>query len=87
MIRWLGKEVVLLPVTACKAHPLGLHTRAFMDQPSVRIGPSAGQHSVQTSQHSYANGLQTRVRANHHGEWHHGHEINAFRGTAGFAAV
>ena len=46
-------------VTACKAHALGLQTRAFMDRHSVRICQSAGQHSVQTSQHSYANGLQT----------------------------
>jgi hypothetical protein len=48
-----------LVVTACKANPLGLQTGAFMDQHSVRICQSAGHHSVQTSQHSYANGLQT----------------------------
>jgi hypothetical protein len=59
-----------LGVTACKANPLGLQTRAFMDQGSMRICQSAGQHSVQTSQHSGANGLQTRSRANHHCEWH-----------------
>jgi hypothetical protein len=74
-------------VMACKANPLGLQTRAFMDQHSVRICQSAGQHSVQTSQHSYANGLQTCLQANHHCEWHNGHEINAFIGTPCFAAV
>jgi hypothetical protein len=78
---------VSLHVTACKANPLGLHTRAFMDQHSVRICQSAGQHSVHTSQHSYANGLQTRLRANHHCEWHNRREINAFIGAPGFAAV
>jgi hypothetical protein len=58
-----------------------------MDQPSVRICQPAGQHSVQTSQHSSANSLQTRLRANHQCEWQHGREINVFIGTAGFAAV
>jgi hypothetical protein len=76
-----------LGVTACKANPLGLQTKAFMDQPSVRICQSAGQHSVHTSQHSCANGLQTRLRANHHCEWQNGHEINALIGTPGLTAV
>jgi hypothetical protein len=76
-----------VPVAACKANPLGLQTRAFMDQHSMRICHSAGQPSVQTSQHSYANGLQTRLRATHHCEWHNHREINAFIGTPCFAAV
>ena len=80
---WRGPLVV----AACKANPLGLPTRALMDQYSMRIGQSAGQHSVQTSQHSYANGLQTRLRANHQCEWHNHREINVFIGTPGFAAV
>jgi hypothetical protein len=78
---------IALTVTACKANPLGLQTRAFMDQHSGRIRQSAGQHSVHTSQHSYANGLQTRVRANHQCEWQNHREINAFMGTPCFAAV
>ena len=78
---------LMVVVAACKADPLGLQTRAFMDQHSMRICQSAGQHSVQTSQHSYANGLQTRLRANHQCEWHNHREINAFIGTPGCAAV
>src|SRR5262249_24067294 len=81
------ERLLMVGVAACKRYDVGLQTRAFMDQHSVRICPSAGQHSVQTSQRSCANGLQTRLQANPHGEWHNRREINAFIGTPGFAAV
>jgi hypothetical protein len=68
-----------LHVAACKANWLGLQTRAFMGQRSVRTGEPTDQHSMRTGQHSCANGLQTRLWANTHCEWGKGWKINPWQ--------
>jgi hypothetical protein len=74
-------------VAACEQDTPGLQTWADVGQRFVRIPSPVGQCSSQMSQHSCANGLQTRLRANTYCEWHSGHEINAFIGTPCSAAV